>query len=50
VSIQPRCSSHWHSPIYALATFLDQLLRPLFDKFSQSTRLTSGANFIQKLQ
>ena len=50
MSIQPRFSSPRHSPIYALATFLDQLLRPLFDKFSQSTRLTSGVDFIQKLQ
>ena len=50
VSVKPRLSSHRHAPIYALAGFLDRLLRPLFVRFAQATTVTSGAEFIQKLQ
>ncbi|CAF4287103.1 unnamed protein product, partial [Rotaria sordida] len=37
-------------PIYTLATYLNQLLRPLFDNFSRSTTFLNGGDFIQKLQ
>ncbi|CAF1468680.1 unnamed protein product, partial [Rotaria sordida] len=35
MSVQPRLSSCQHCPIYTLATYLNQLLRPLFDNFSR---------------
>ncbi|CAF1220272.1 unnamed protein product [Rotaria sordida] len=50
MSVQPRLSSCHHCPIYILATYLNQLLRPLFDNFSRSTTFLNGGDFIQKLQ
>ncbi|CAF4347390.1 unnamed protein product, partial [Rotaria sordida] len=50
MSVQPRLSSCQHCPIYTLATYLNQLLRPLFDNFSRSTTFLNGGDFIQKLQ
>jgi hypothetical protein len=48
--VQPKMSSCRHSPIYTLATYLEELLQPLFENFSQSTTLLNGHDFIQKLQ
>ncbi|CAF1237865.1 unnamed protein product, partial [Adineta ricciae] len=39
LSVQPRFSTWNNSPIYPLATFLNQILRPLFDKYMKDTRL-----------
>lgn len=50
LSVQPRFSSWNNSPIYPLATFLNQILRPLFDKYMEDTRLIDGTDFIEKLQ
>lgn len=48
--LQPRLSSCHQCPIQTLATYLDQLLRPLFESYSRSTSFTNGTDFIQKLQ
>ena len=50
VLLEPRLSSCTHCPIYTLANYLDQLLRPLFDQYSRSTTFNSGGDFIQRLQ
>ena len=50
LSVQPRFSTWNNSPIYPLATFLNQILRPLFDKYMEDTRLIDGTDFIEKLQ
>ncbi|CAF1478396.1 unnamed protein product [Adineta steineri] len=47
--VKPRFSSHKNAPMYQLATFLDQILRPLYEKYAQSTSLINGQDFIQKL-
>jgi hypothetical protein len=48
--VQPRISSSSNSPIQILATYLEQLLRPLFENVSQSTTFTNGGDFLKKLQ
>ncbi|CAF2761252.1 unnamed protein product [Rotaria sp. Silwood2] len=50
ISVQPRLTSYRHCPIYILATYLDQLLRPLFNSFSRSTTCLNGFDFMQKLK
>jgi len=48
--VQPRMSSCYKSPIYALAQYLYQLLRPLYENLSRSTTFLNGNDFIQKLE
>ena len=50
--VQPRISSStsFQTPTKALATSLEQLLRPLFEHISQSTRFDNGGDFIKRLQ
>ena len=48
--VQPRLSSFQSCPIYTLDNYLDQLLRPLFENYSQSTTCLHGGDFIHKLQ
>ena len=50
IILQPRLSSSKKVPIQTLATYLHQLLRPLYDKSSPSTTFLNGADFIQKIQ
>ena len=50
MSVQPRLSSYRHCPIYTLATYLNQLLRLLFNSVSQSTIFLNGGDFMQKFQ
>ncbi|CAF1550694.1 unnamed protein product, partial [Adineta ricciae] len=50
ITLQPRLASCKNAPIQTLATFLHQLLRPLYEKTSQSTTFLNGADFIQKTQ
>jgi hypothetical protein len=50
MSVQARISTIDHCPIYPLASYLYQLLRPLFDDFSRSTTCVNAGDFIQKLQ
>ncbi|CAF3881794.1 unnamed protein product [Rotaria sp. Silwood1] len=50
MTVQPRFSSYQHSPIQRLAQYLTQLLRPLFNIFSQSTAFFNSGDFMQKLQ
>lgn len=50
MSVQPRFSSYKHSPIYKLAQYLDQLIRPLYENFSRSTTFLNGSDFIQKFE
>ena len=50
MTVQARISSCDQSPIQPLASFLYQLLRPLFAKYSQATTVTNGGDFIQKLE
>ncbi|CAF4473017.1 unnamed protein product, partial [Adineta steineri] len=49
---QPRftCSSSSQYPIQRLATYLDQIIRPLFESYSRSTSFRNGTDFIQQLQ
>ncbi|CAF3844746.1 unnamed protein product [Rotaria sp. Silwood1] len=49
VLVEPRFSSLKNSPIYALANYLDEILRPLFENYSRSTTFLNGGDFIQKL-
>jgi hypothetical protein len=42
-------SSSEHCPIQPLAHYLDELLRPLYDSYAQSTTLSNGTNFIDRL-
>lgn len=51
--LQPRIFSSFtsfQSPTKALAISLQQLLRPLFERISESTRFDNGGDFIKKLQ
>ena len=50
ILVQPRLSSFQFCPIYTLGNYLDQLLRPLFENYSQSTTCLHGGDFIHKLQ
>ncbi|CAF4200999.1 unnamed protein product [Adineta steineri] len=52
ISVQPRftCSSSSQYPIQRLATYLDQIIRPLFESYSRSTSFRNGTDFIQQLQ
>ena len=43
-------SSFQSCPIYILANYFDQLLRPLFENYSRSTTFLHGGDFIHKLQ
>ena len=47
--LQPRLASCQNSPIQILATYLEQLLRPLFEKLSQSIVFLNGNDFMKKL-
>ena len=49
-TLQPRFLSYENAPIQTLATFLDQLLQPLYEKKSQPTAFLNGADFIRKIQ
>ena len=49
MSVEPKMSPYYRSPIFALAKYLDQLLRPLFENLSRSTTFFDGADFISKL-
>ncbi|CAF4518424.1 unnamed protein product, partial [Rotaria sp. Silwood1] len=49
VLVEPRFSSFKTSPIYALANYLDEILRPLFENYSSSTTSLNGGDFMQKL-
>ena len=50
ILVQPRLSSFQFCPIYTLGNYLDQLLRPLFENYSQSTTFLHGGDFIHKLK
>ncbi|CAF4089855.1 unnamed protein product, partial [Rotaria sordida] len=47
--VEPRISSCKYSLIYALASYLDEILRPLFENYSRSTTFLNGGDFMQKL-
>ncbi|CAF4070474.1 unnamed protein product [Adineta steineri] len=50
MAVQARISSCNQCPIEALASFLYQLLRPLFENYSQSTTLNNSGDFIRKFE
>ncbi|CAF1097789.1 unnamed protein product [Adineta ricciae] len=50
ISVQARISSCVSTPIQPLASYLYQLLRPLFENYSQSTSLRNGGDFIRKFE
>jgi len=47
--VEPRISSCKHSLIYVLASYLDEILRSLFENYSRSTTFLNGGDFMQKL-
>jgi hypothetical protein len=49
ISFQPRISSSRQSPIHTLATYLEQLLQPLFEQISRSTFIDNGSDFMKKI-
>ncbi|CAF1320317.1 unnamed protein product [Adineta steineri] len=50
MTVQARISSCNQYPVQALALFLYQLLRPLFESYSKSTTLNNNGDFIRKLE
>ena len=50
ILVQPTLSSFQFCPIYTLANYFDQLLRPLFENYSRSTIFLHGDDFMHKLQ
>lgn len=48
--VQPKLSSFQSSPIFLIADYLEQLLQPFFENYSQSTTFLSEHDFIQKLE
>ncbi|CAF1624904.1 unnamed protein product [Rotaria magnacalcarata] len=50
MTVQPKFSSYQYSPIQKLAQYLDELLRPLFNNLSVSTRFLNTDDFIYKLR
>lgn len=49
MSVQPRFSSHKHSPIYVLANYLTQILQPLYDNLSPGIHFFNSGDFMEKL-
>ncbi|CAF1397384.1 unnamed protein product, partial [Rotaria sordida] len=47
--VEPRFSSYRHSPIFALASYLEEILRPLYENHSQSMTFLNSGDFMQKL-
>ncbi|CAF3939155.1 unnamed protein product [Rotaria sordida] len=47
--VEPRFSSYRRSPIFALASYLEEILRPLYENHSQSTTFLNSGDFMQKL-
>ncbi|CAF1486986.1 unnamed protein product [Rotaria sordida] len=47
--VEPRFSSYRRSPIFALASYLEVILRPLYENHSQSTTFLNSGDFMQKL-
>ncbi|CAF4432776.1 unnamed protein product, partial [Rotaria magnacalcarata] len=50
MTVQPKFSSYQYSPIQKLPQYLDELLRPLFNNLSVSTRFLNSDDFIYKLR
>ena len=49
-TVQPRLPSSEHNLMHHLATYLDQILRPIFNEASQLTMFSNGEDFLRKLQ
>jgi hypothetical protein len=49
-TVQPHCSSFVDTPIAWLAQFLDELLKPWYQRASQSTTVEHGPDLIKKLE
>ncbi|CAF1336936.1 unnamed protein product, partial [Rotaria sordida] len=47
--VEPRFSSYRRSPIFALASYLEEILCPLYENHSQSTTFLNSGDFMQKL-
>ncbi|CAF1485134.1 unnamed protein product [Adineta ricciae] len=49
-SVQPRFSLSMNFPLQPIAIYLDQMLRPAFEKCTQSTTCMNGGEFVEQLQ